>query len=94
MRHKKEIEYLKEIVDLQAQLIDELKKRATTTITQSIPHVSIPSMWQVRCKDGCDYGINPNLGTTGTVMRFCKKCGCNEPNVGITVTSAVQGHNV
>jgi hypothetical protein len=89
MKDRKEIQYLKEIVDLQSQLIAELRQRPTLMTSGVLPFVNnCPSVWQVRCTDMCDYG----LADTSGMQKYCKKCGQPQiSNPHITVTSAVQG---
>lgn len=70
---KEQVELLKKMIDVQAQLIQEMRK------TVPLPMVSIPSVWT---PNPCQHEYpNPWFGT---VPPPCKKCGLVAPSYTVT----------
>lgn len=69
---KEQVELLKKIVDIQSQLIQEMRK------TDPLPVISIPSVWQAPCQH--EYPSPWH----GIIPPACKKCGQLGPSYTIT----------
>lgn len=74
---KEQIELLKKMIDVQAQLIQEMRK------TTPLPSVSIPSVW---IGNPCQHEYP--FPWFGTVPPACKKCGQTGQTYTITSTTS------
>lgn len=72
---KEQNELLKQVIETQKELIQELRKNQ--------PIISIPSVWTVPCQH--EYPTP----WYGTVPPHCKKCGQQAPSYTVTCTSNV-----
>lgn len=70
MTKDKEISYLKEIIELQRKLIEQLTSGQETN-TMTTTTVNLPFITPARCEDGCVYPY-PWLGF---FPPSCQKCG-------------------